>query len=107
MKRYFLIPLMLAFGLASILTGCKKPETDPFAEFEPRLKELPKVVPVTKEETADFKVRYKASFEQPFDHNPTRWHSSQSVHGLGQGAKKTIASRIHQETSFIIFVKDL
>lgn len=33
MKRYFLISLMLAFGLASILSGCKKPETDPFVEF--------------------------------------------------------------------------
>lgn len=98
---------MLAFGLASILTSCKKPETDPFAGFESKLKGLPKVVSVTKEETADFKAKYKVFYEQPIDHNPTRWHSSQSVHGLGQGAKKTIASRIHQETSFIIFVKDL
>lgn len=69
MKRYFLISLMLAFGLASILTGCKKPETDPFVEFESKLKKLPQVVSVAKEETADFKAKYKVFFEQPIDHD--------------------------------------
>ncbi len=69
MKRFFLISLLLFFGFSSIFTSCKKPQTDPFVEFESKLSELPNVVSYTKEETADFTAKYKIFFEQPIDHD--------------------------------------